>query len=164
MDSRIAVLLAGLVVGAIIGGVGVQVTQPPQSGVSVPSMGTTAATGCLTGDEPRAWVGQTSANAGEYRAVYLQNYSFTHDTPNLAVRGNLTEASDGRWVLALTTDPDTPTKEAPEDCTPRTTVSASAALPPEFETLRVTLDGDEVATVRNSGNQPAFRYLNDSGD
>lgn len=162
MNSRIAILIAGLVVGALAGGLAVAAIQSPDSGVSVPSMGTTAATGCLSGDEPRAWVGQTSAGAGEYRAVYLQNYSFTHDTPNLAVRGNLTDEGDGRWELALTTEPDTPTKEAPEDCQPRTTVSASAALPPEFETLTVTLDGDEVATVRNSGNQPAFRYLNET--
>ncbi|WP_254821150.1 hypothetical protein [Haloglomus halophilum] len=162
MDSRIAVLLAGLVVGAVAGGLAVAATQSPQSGVSVPSMGTTAATGCLSGDEPRAWVGQTSVDAGEYRAVYLQNYSFTHDTPNLAVRGDLTEASDGRWELALTTEAETPTKEVPDDCQPRTTVSASAALPPEFETLTVTLDGDEIVVIEHSGKQPAFRYLNES--
>jgi hypothetical protein len=162
MDSRIAVLLAGLVVGALAGGVAASMTQPASSGVSVPSMGTTAATGCLSGDEPRAWVGQTSANAGEYRAVLFQNYSFTHENPNLGVRGNLTDAGDGRWELALTTESETPTKAPDEDCQPRTTVSASVALPADFGTLTVTLDGEEVATVRNSGNRPAFRYLNES--
>jgi hypothetical protein len=164
MDSRIAVLLAGLVVGAVAGGLAVAATQSPQSGVSVPSSSTTAATGCLSGDEPRAWVGQASVDAGAYRAVYLQNHSFTHETPNLGVRGNLTDAGDGRWELALTTEAETPTKEAPDDCQPRTTVSAAVALPPEFETLRVTLDGDEVVVVEHSGNRAAFRYLNESAN
>jgi hypothetical protein len=163
MDSRIPVLLAGLVVGALVGGFAVGQVQPASSGVSVPSMTTTAATGCLGGDEPRAWVGQTSGGADEYRAVYLQNYSFSHETPDAGVRGDLTEAGDGRWELALRLDPETPTKPPAEDCQPRTTVSASVALPSQFETLRVTVDGDEVTAIENSGNRPAFRYLNESG-
>ncbi|WP_276260182.1 hypothetical protein [Haloglomus litoreum] len=164
MDSRIAVLLVGLVVGALAGGLAVGLVQPTQSGVSVPSMTTTAATGCLAGDEPRAWVGQAGGGAGEYRAVYLENYSFSHDDPNLAVRGDITEAGDGRWELALTTESETPTKAPAEDCQPRTTVSASVALPSEFETLRVTLDGEVIAVIEHSGNSPAFRYLNESGN
>lgn len=162
MDSRIAALLAGLVVGALVGGLGVATVQPAASGVSVPSMTTTAATGCL-GDEPPAWVGQTAADAGDYRIVHLQNYSFSHDTPDAGIRGDVTEASDGRWELALTTEGGA-TKAPDDDCQPRTTVSASVALPSDFETLRVTVDGEEVAVIEHSGNGPAFHYLNESAN
>lgn len=161
MDSRLAFLAVGLVVGGLLGGAFVQVSQPPRTGVSVPSMTTSASTGCATGAEPRAWVGMTGTL--DHRIVEFQNLSFTHDDPTLGVRGNLTEPSPGEFVLALRTVSETPTKAPSDDCQPRTTVSASVALPTDFRTLDVRLGDEHITTVENA-DRPRFYYVNETAD
>ena len=159
MAKQVSVFLAGLVVGLLVAGSAVYVTPLPQSSVAVPSMTTTTATGCADADAPRVWVGQTPTS--EYRSVVFQNYTFTHDDPDLEIRANLSETVDGRWVLAFTTRPETPSKPADPDCVPRTIVSSSVALPPDYETLDIRLDGETITTVQNS-DKPRFHYLNET--
>ena len=161
MTRQVSVFLAGLAVGLLVAGGAVYVTPLPQSSVAVPSMTTTTATGCAGADVdgPRAWVGQTATS--EFRSVVFQNYTFTHDDPDLEIRANLSETADDRWVLAFTTRPETPSKPADPDCVPQTTVGSSVALPPDYETLDVRLDGETITTVRNS-ERPQFYYLNET--
>jgi hypothetical protein len=77
MDSRLSTFAGGLLVGALATALVLGTLVVPTAGVSVPSHSTSAGTGCLTGEEPRAWVGQ--APSLDHVSVYLGNYSFTHD-------------------------------------------------------------------------------------
>jgi hypothetical protein len=159
MDSRIPSLLSGLVLGLVLGVMLMQVVTPPLTGTSVPSHGLTTATGCAEADEPRAWVGQVP-NA-DYRGVYLMNYSFVHDNPDLEVRAELTESEPNAWILAVTTTPEDSDKEIPDDCQPRTRLDASVALPTSAESLRIVLDGEAVVTVDTTASSPRFHYLDE---
>ena len=157
MASRIQSLLLGLVLGLAFGVMLMQVVTPPLTGTSVPSHGLTTATGCTEADDPRAWIGQVP-NA-DYRGVYLMNYSFVHDSPDIEIRAELTESEPDVWALAVTTTPEDSDKEIPADCQPRTRLDASVALPTSAESLQITLDGEPVVTVETTANAPRFRYL-----
>jgi hypothetical protein len=119
----------------------------------------TTATGCADAEDPRAWVGHVPD--ADYRAVYLTNYTFVHDEPDIEVRAELTESDPGEWVLAVTTTPGDGDKEIPEDCQPRTRLDASVALPTDAESLRITLDGEPIAEVETTANSTRFRYLDE---
>lgn len=153
-------MLVGLVVGVLIGAVVAGTVGAPMSGTTVPSHGLATATGCESPDDPRAWVGQVPD--GDYRAVYLMNYSFTHDEPGLEVLGDLTEPEPNHWVLAVTATPVDSDKHVPADCQPRTRLDASVAIPTDAESLQITLDGESVVTIETTENAPRFRYLNAS--
>jgi hypothetical protein len=149
-------LLLGLLLGALLGVLLAGTFATPISGTSVPSHGFSTATGCA-GDEPPAWVGTTPD--GDHRSVYLGNYSFTHDSPGVDVRSTLTEGADGAWTLALATTPAETDRDVPDDCQPRTTVDASVALPTDADSLTITLDGERIAAVDVSVDEPQFRSL-----
>jgi hypothetical protein len=159
MDSRIRYLLSGLVIGLVVGVVLMQVVTPPLTGTSVPSHGLTTATGCEQADDPRAWVGQVPDV--EYRGVYLMNYSFVHEEPDIEVRAELSQSESDAWVLAVRTTPEDSDREVPDDCQPRTRLDASVALPTSAESLRITLDGEPVVTVETTANAPRFYYLDE---
>lgn len=143
----------------VLGIVLMQVVTPPLTGTSVPSHGLTTATGCADADDPRAWVGQVpDAN---YRAVYLTNYTFLHDEPDVEVRADLTESEPSAWVLAVTTTPEDGDRDVPEDCQPQTRLDASVALPTDADSLRITLDGESIVEAETTANSPRFHYLNE---
>ena len=78
-----------------------------------------------------------------------------HPAPNRTVRPELREAGDGVFVYALAP---VETSEDPTDgtdCRPYSTVDASLALPRNYAELRVTYDGERVATVGNPGDSTA---------
>ncbi|RLM57308.1 hypothetical protein DVK02_05905 [Halobellus sp. Atlit-31R] len=156
MARQLSPLLTGFLLGLLVAGGVVYVTPSPQSSIAVPSMTTTTATGCADSDPPRAWVGQTPTS--EHRSVVFQNYSFTHEARDIELRANLTETADGHWLLAYTTRPETSRGSDDSACVPRTTVSSSVALPSDFETLTVRLDGEPITTVRST-ERPQFSYL-----
>ncbi len=158
MDQRLPVFLLGLVAGAVIAGGVFYLTATPDTGVSVPSMSSNTATGCADSNDSQPWVGQTAAL--EYRHIEFQNYSFTHNETNIEVQSTLSEQSDGQWQLAFTTQPDSPSKNTDSDCSSRTTLSASVALPSDFDRLAIQLDGETLTVVQNSQDRPQFRYLN----
>lgn len=157
MASRFWTILLSVLAGVFIGAVLVQSLGAPISGTSVPSHGIATATGCADADDPRAWVGQVP-NA-DYRAVYLMNYTFVHDDPDIELRGELVESSPGDWEFQLETTPGTSEKDVPADCQPRTIVDASVALPTTAESLTVTLDGETITVVETTGSSPRFGYL-----
>lgn len=159
MRSPVPSFVAGLVLGVVLAVLLFQVGTPPLSGTSVPSHGLTTGTGCADAEDPRAWVGHVPD--ADYRAVYLTNYSFVHDEPDIEVRAELTEPEPSEWVLAVTTTSSDGDKEIPEDCQPRTRLDASVALPTDAESLRITLDGDPVVEVETTANAPRFRYLDE---
>lgn len=160
MNARIVSMLVGLVAGVLIGAVVAGTVGAPISGTAVPSHGLATATGCASPDDPRAWVGQVPDS--DYRAVYLMNYSFTHDRPDIEVLGNLTEPEPNRWLLAVTATPVDSDKDVPADCQPRTRLDASVAIPTDAESLRITVDGESVVTVETTANAARFHYLNAS--
>jgi hypothetical protein len=155
MDSRLSTFAGGLLVGALATALVLGTLVVPTAGVSVPSHSTSAGTGCLTGEEPRAWVGQ--APSLDHVSVYLGNYSFTHDASSVRIETNLTAVGSGDWRFTMTTVPDDG-KPASEDCRPRTTFDAAMALPSDFRTLTVVHDGERVASVENR-ERARFRYL-----
>lgn len=157
MVPRILPFFSGLVLGLVIGIVLLQVGTPPLTGTTVPSHGVTTATGCAEEAEPRAWVGQV--RHADYRAVYLANYSFVHDEPDVEVRAALVESEPGAWVLEVTTSPVDSDKEVPSECQPRTKLGASVALPSTAESFQITLDGESVVIVETTANSPRFHYL-----
>lgn len=157
MRSGILPLFSGLVLGLLLGVVLMQVVTPPLTGTSVPSHGLTTATGCAEADEPRAWIGQVPD--ADHRAVYLTNYTFVHDDPDVELRAELTEVEPDAWVLAATTTPGDGDKDVPEDCQPRTRLDASVALPTDAESLRITIDGEPIVDVETTANSPRFGYL-----
>lgn len=159
MRSDILPLLVGLVVGLLLGLLLMQAMTSPLIGTSVPSHGLTTATGCADADDPRAWVGQVPD--ADYRAVYLTNYTFLHDEPDVEVRADLTESEPGAWVLAVTTTPEDSGRDVPEDCQPRTRLDASVALPTDADSLRITLDGEPIVDVQTTANSPRFHYLDE---
>ncbi|WP_336136408.1 hypothetical protein [Natronomonas amylolytica] len=159
MRYRLLPFISGLVLGVVVGALLMQAMTPPLSGTSVPSHGLTTATGCADAEEPRAWVGHVPD--ADYRAVYLTNYTFVHDEPDIEIRAELTESDPGAWVLAVTTTPADGDKEIPEDCQPRTRLDASVALPTDAESLRITLDGEPVTEVETTANTTRFRYLDE---
>lgn len=159
MDSRVLPFSSGLGLGLVLGFVVMQFVTPPLTGTSVPSHGLTAATGCAGADEPRAWVGQ--APDADHRAVYLTNYTFVHEDPDVEVRAELTEVEPDTWVLAVTTVPGESDKNVHEDCQPRTRLDASVALPTNAESLRITLDGEPIVDVETTANSPRFDYLDE---
>ncbi|WP_458207867.1 hypothetical protein [Haladaptatus sp. NG-SE-30] len=157
MDSRTWSLVSGIIIGLVLGVVVMQFVTPPLSGTSVPSHGLSTATGCVDEDDPRAWIGQVPN--GDHRSVYLMNYSFVHDEPDIEVRADLNESAPGEWVLAVTTSPGNSEKQPSDDCQPRTTMDASVALPTSAETLTVTIDGKQVAIIETQAHSPRFRHL-----
>lgn len=157
MTTRLVSALPWLLVGLIVGAVLMQFAMPPISGTSVPSHSLATATGCADDGDPRAWLGYVPHN--DYRAVYLTNYSFVHDDPDITVRAELNEAAEGDWTLAIMTSPDDSEKQVPDDCRPRTVLDASIAIPTSAERVTVTLDGEQVASMRTVGSSPRFRYL-----
>jgi hypothetical protein len=156
MDNRLSTFFGGLLVGVVATFLVMQVTAAPTVGVTVPSHSTSAGTGCLTGDEPPAWVGQIHDR--DHASVYLGNYSFTHDAPSVRVETNLTEVGTGDWRFTMTTVPEENGESAREDCQPRTTFNAAMALPADFRTLTIVHDGEQVARVENR-NSATFRYI-----
>lgn len=159
MASRLWTILLSLLAGILVGAVLMQAVGPPISGTSVPSHGISTATGCADADEPQAWVGQVP-NA-DYRAVYLENYTFVHDDPDIELRGELVESSPGAWELRLQTTPGNTDKDVPADCQPRTIVDAAVALPKSAESLTITLDGETITVVETTGSSPRFGYRNE---
>lgn len=157
MESRLWTVLPAVIAGVLIGAVLMQFLAPPMSGTSVPSHGMATATGCLGADDPRGWVGVVPD--GDYRAVYLMNYSYTHDATDVEIRAELTESAANAWVFAVTVTPGTERKEVPDDCQPRSTIDASIALPAAAESLTITVDGEPVADVDTTGNAPRFSYI-----
>lgn len=157
MDVRTRSLLSGLVIGVLVGAILMQFVTPPISGTSVPSHGLTTATGCAEPSDPRASIGHVPNS--DYRAVYLMNYSFVHENPDIEVRAELTDSASNAWIFAITTSTAGDGRDLPEDCQPRTILDASIALPTTAETLTITLDGDRIVIVETRANEPRFRYL-----
>lgn len=157
MESRILTILPAVIAGVLIGAVVMQVMTPPISGTSVPSHGLSTATGCADADDPRGWIGVVP-NA-DHRAVYLMNYSYVHDAPDVEILGELTESGPNAWALAITVTPVTSEKEVPEACQPRSVIDAAIALPTDADSLTVTIDGAPVAVIDTGTGAPRFSYL-----
>jgi hypothetical protein len=149
-------VLLGVLLGAFLTALVIPLAGPPASGVTVPSHSTAAGTGCLTGEEPRAWVLQTDSL--DHASVHLLNYSFTHEAASVVVATNLSETAPGAWVFTMTTEPDEDAKTPTDGCQPRTTFDAAMAVPGSFDTVRIVHDGETVTTVRNA-DTPRVRYL-----
>ncbi|MFB6164324.1 MAG: hypothetical protein ABEJ31_04120 [Haloarculaceae archaeon] len=158
MASRLWSIVPALLAGVLIGAVGTYVAMPPVTGTTVPSHGTSTATGCERPDDPPAWTGYVP-EGGEYKAVYLSNYSYAHDAAAVRLRSNLTETRAGHWRLALTTTPSDSGKDVTEQCQPRTLIDASVAIPTSAESLTITLDGDRIANVSTTAHSPRFAAL-----
>lgn len=157
MKYRVLSISVGVVIGVVLGVVLMQVMTPPFTGTTVPSHGLSTVTGCEEANQPRPWVGQVSQT--DYQAVYLMNYSFIHDDPDVEVRAQLTESEPGAWILAVSTTPIDSDKDVPGDCQPRTRLDASVALPLDAESMQVLLDGEPVVSIRTTANSPRFHYL-----
>lgn len=157
MSRTLPSLLLGVLIGVLLAALVLPfVGSPTTAGVTVPSHSTSAGTGCLTGEEPRAWVLQT--DSVDHDSVYLLNYSFTHEAASVVVATNLSERAPGAWVFTMTTEPDEETRTPPDDCQPRTTFDATMAVPQSFDTVRIVHDGETIATVRDA-NRPRVQYL-----
>lgn len=157
MASRLWTVLPSVFAGVLIGAVLMQALAPPVSGTSVPSHSFSTATGCADADDPHGWVGQVPE--GDHRSVYLMNYTFTHDAPDIELQSELAEDAPGAWTLALTTTAGDSGKEVPDDCQPRTVLDVAVALPTAAESLTVTLDGDHVTVVDTTASSPHFAFL-----
>ncbi|MFB6108145.1 MAG: hypothetical protein ABEJ82_04780 [Haloplanus sp.] len=158
-SRTVGALVVGLLVGVVLGALLAGALLPTTTSTS-PTTTLTTATGCRPADEPVApsWVGQVPAGDEE---VVVLNHTIRHDSAGLDVRSDLTESGDGRYVLHLSTTPTTE-KAPPEDCHPRTRLTAVVGLPAPYRSLTVELDGERLADVEYAGSTPQFRSLNAS--
>lgn len=157
MESRLWTVLPAVIAGVLIGAVLMQFVTPPVSGTSVPSHGMATATGCLDADDPRGWIGVVPD--ADYRAVYLMNYSYSHNATDVEIRGELTESATDAWVFAITVTPMASENVVPDDCQPRSIIDASVAVPTAAEFLTITIDGEPIAVVDTTRNAPRFSYI-----
>lgn len=157
MESRFWTIFPSVIAGVIIGAVLMQFVAPPVSGTSVPSHGLTTATGCEAVDDQRGWIGVVPND--DHRAVYLMNYSYAHDPPDVEIRGELGEPSPNVWHFAVTVTPVDGEKVVPDTCEPRSVISAAIALPTDAESLRITIDGELVTVVDTRAHSPRFSSL-----
>lgn len=140
----VAGLVVGFVVGAaVVAGLGTTVRTTSTS------MTTETATGCVAPDTPTAGtVGVLSVADG---VVATLNLTVVHESAAVNVTTDVEAASGGVYVVSVAASPDERVTEdegtPPADCRPRTTVRAVASLPADAETVRVTYDGSEVASV-----------------
>lgn len=159
MESRLWTILPALIAGILIGAVVMQVVTPPVSGTSVPSHGMSTATGCVDPDDPQGWIGVVP-NA-DHRAVYLTNYSYVHEAPDVEIVGELTESTTNAWTFAISVTPVTSEKEVPNTCQPRSMIDAAIALPTSAESLTVTIEGEPIAVVDTAAQSPRFSYVDE---
>lgn len=145
-------LVAGLVVGvvvgaALVGGFGTTVRT------SSASMTVETATGCVAPDAPTTGtVGVVPVADG---TVVSLNLTLVHAVAAVNVSTDVAEAADGAHVLAVTAGPDRRASarkgEPPADCQPRTVVRGVAFVSGDVETVRVTYNGTEVASLTADG-------------
>lgn len=157
-------LVAGLVVGlavgaAAVGGLGTTVRT------SSASMTVETGTGCVVPTGPTAGtVGVVPVADG---TVVNLNLTIVHEVAAVNVSTDLAESNGGAYVLAVSVSPDrtasTRKGEPPADCQPRTAVRAGGFVPAGVETLRVTYNGTEVATVDGDGAFATIPRLNGTG-
>lgn len=149
-------LAVGLVVGAVVGVTVLAPADPasPPDPESPPYSYATA-TGCVPSDRvDSGWL--TEAVHDRTRAVTF-NYTLAHGADR-EVDATLSRSSPGRYRLALGTVPATDGKsDPPEDCTHGSTIQGGVALPADYETLTIAVDGTVVRTVENDGSTTA-RY------
>lgn len=150
MDRRdLAVgVLAGLVVGLVVGAAVIAGLGTTFETTSV-SMTTETATGCVAPDTPTAGtVGVLPVADG---VVATLNLTVVHESAAVNVTTDVERGSGGVYVVSVAAGPDERASgdkgTPPADCRPRTTVRAVASLPADAETVRVTYDGGEVASV-----------------
>ena len=158
MASRIGTILPAVIAGLLIGAVAMQVVTPPVSGTSVPSHGLTTSTGCADGVDPRAWIGVVPNS--DHLAVYLTNYSATHEEADVDIRGELAHTGTSEWVLDIAIAPNTSVR-AGSDCQPRSIIDAAIAVPPDAESLVIIVDGEPIAVVDTQIDAPRFAYLDE---
>lgn len=95
----------------------------------------------------------------DHRAVYLMNYSYVHDAPDVDIVGELTESGTNTWEFAITVTSVTSEKEVPDECQPHSVIDVAIALPTSAESLTVTIDGDPIAVIKTETSYPRFHYL-----
>lgn len=159
-EARIYTFAQGVLVGVLVGALLTLAVGPGLSGggagVSVPSQSTTVGNGC--GDDlppDRGWATVVGTPNADVVAV---NLTVPHDAPNRTVRPELRSTGDGVFVYALTPVETSKDPDAPAGCRAYSTVDASLALPRDYETLRVTYDGERVATVAGPDDSAATLY------
>lgn len=106
---------------------------------------------------PRGWV--VVVPESDHRAVYLSNYGYVHDAPDVEILGELTESRPNAWEFAIAVTPRTSEKEGPEECQPRSRINAAIALPTDAESPTITIDGDLIAVVDTTSSTPRVSYL-----
>ncbi|WP_254546066.1 hypothetical protein [Halomarina pelagica] len=159
--TRVA-LLSAFLVGLLVGGglvaaFGPSSAEPPSAettGESIPSS-ISAGTGCL--DDTDGWV---------YRAVddgsrtFVAHLAVEHDADE-DVRAEFRRSAPGAYVLDVWTVPGG--KGGTPDCEAGygTTLTASAALPLDYDDVRIVVDGRALATFeRPEGTGPRVEHLN----
>ena len=166
-DERSPTFLLGLLVGVLVGGLlvaGAGAWLVPVERTASPAASMTTATGCTPDPTEGGWVGKVTTGDD---AVVVFNYTLVHDDAEIEVSGDLQNPAEGRHVFAITTAPVTDGQKGtpPADCHPRTTIQAAVTLPPEFDALEITIDGDLVATVESAPDAgPSFRPVGRSSD
>jgi hypothetical protein len=156
--SALPAVVVAFVLGALVGGIVLSDAGTPDDAVRVAppdpddeSPGATLARSgpdCLESAPPHSgWlVVSTVVNA---RAV-TYNGTLAHER-GLTVSMNVTQVSDGDYVMRFRTTPVDRVKTPSGDCPVGSQVQASTSLPMEYDTVAVVYGDATVVRVRNAG-------------
>lgn len=142
-ERTVAVFLAGLVLGSILAAGAVATLQPSDEQISPdsPPYSVASATGCV--DSEAGWLHGVRADE---RTYVTSNVTVRHAADETATL-RLTHVSSGLYAAHLTVEQTDKEGSPPEGCTPGTTLDLSATLPGNATEVRLTHEGEVVATI-----------------